>query len=44
MLVEHNSNIQNTFKLAMNKFSDWTDAEYKQILGHKASSNQNNNY
>jgi len=32
-----NSQNANTFTVGLNKFSDWTSAEYKKILGYKKS-------
>jgi hypothetical protein len=30
-----NARNENTFTVGINKFADWTEAEYKQILGYK---------
>lgn len=34
-VMEHNANSANSHIAGFNKFSDWTDAEYKAILGGK---------
>ena len=34
-LATENSKISNTFRVAANKFADWTNAEYKRMLGYK---------
>jgi len=31
-----NSNTENFFTVGVNKFADWTPAEYKRLLGHKS--------
>ena len=33
---EINANPKNTFKVGHNKFSTWTDAEYRKLLGYRA--------
>jgi hypothetical protein len=33
--AQHNGNNGNTYTVGVNKFSDWTAAEYKKILGYK---------
>jgi C1A family cysteine protease len=40
--AQHNSNNGNTYTVGINKFSDWTTAEYKQILGYKAPAHTKN--
>jgi cathepsin L len=35
LISQENSKNNNTFKLAVNKFADWTNAEYKKLLGYK---------
>lgn len=37
-IIAENSENGNTFVLGENKFSDWTPAEYKRLLGYKSSS------
>jgi len=39
-----NSQNANTFTVGLNKFSDWTPAEYKKILGYKKSHSSTKNY
>ncbi len=34
----------NTYTVAVNKFADWTPAEYKRLLGYKPSANYKKNY
>jgi C1A family cysteine protease len=34
-IAEENSNPENTFTLAVNKFADWTPEQYKRLLGYK---------
>jgi hypothetical protein len=33
--AQHNGNNGHTYTVGINKFSDWTSAEYKKILGYK---------
>jgi len=35
-IVKENSKNDNSFHVAINKFADWTPAEYKRLLGYKA--------
>jgi KDEL-tailed cysteine endopeptidase len=42
--AEHNGNNGNTYVVGVNKFSDWTSAEYKSILGYKPQAAANKNY
>ena len=35
-----NSDADNTFRVGHNKFSTWTDAEYRRLLGAKVSSQE----
>jgi len=37
-IANENSQNGNTFSLGLNKFADWTPAEYKRLLGYKKSS------
>jgi C1A family cysteine protease len=39
-LSEENSKNDNTFRLGVNKFADWTPAEFKRILSYKSMYNQ----
>jgi C1A family cysteine protease len=34
-IISENSKNDNTYTLGVNKFADWTPAEYKRILGYK---------
>jgi KDEL-tailed cysteine endopeptidase len=43
-LAEHNAQNGNTYTVGVNKFSDWTAAEYKSILGYKPQAAANKNY
>ena len=36
-LLEENSRNENTFTVGINKFADWTPAEYKRILSYKST-------
>ena len=42
--AEHNGMNGNTYVVGVNKFSDWTAAEYKNILGYKPQAAANKNY
>jgi C1A family cysteine protease len=42
--AEHNGNNGNTYTVGVNQFSDWTAAEYKNILGYKPQAAANKNY
>ena len=36
--IEDHNSLERTYTLGINEFSDWTDAEYDQLLGYKPSS------
>ena len=40
VIAEHNSDNSNGHALALNEFSDWTQAEYKKLLGYKFNPNK----
>ena len=42
-ISEHNSTLSN-YKLGHNQFSDWTDAEYKEILTYKPTGGRQVSY
>lgn len=44
LIAHHNSNNENTFTLASNKFADYTPAEYKKLLGYKRMPKANAQY
>jgi len=39
-----NAKNENTYFVTLNKFSDWTSAEYKQILGYKKPASHTKNF
>jgi C1A family cysteine protease len=41
---EENAKEGNTFTLGLNKFADWTPAEYKRLLGYKPDRTRAKNY
>ena len=41
-ISEENSKNDNTFRLAVNKFADWTPEEYSSLLGYKSSGRTKN--
>lgn len=43
-ISEENSRNENTFTVGVNKFADWTPAEYKRLLGYKPDRNRVKNY
>jgi C1A family cysteine protease len=42
-IAEHNSNDAKTHTVGLNQFSDWTQEEYKRLLGYKAELKKANN-
>ena len=44
MMALHNTNGDNTFTLAPNKFADYTPSEYRRLLGYKRGSKANAKY
>jgi hypothetical protein len=40
MIKQHNLAAKKPYRLALNKFADWTDGEYRRLLGHKGSTHQ----
>jgi len=42
-ILEENQNKENTFTLELNKFADWTPAEYKRILSLPARESRSSN-